>query len=64
MTTYKYCLGDKVEIIKGRLKGETGKVIGKTNLNMDYRIIVLRDNNRARDISLGFYPEQLRRIDK
>ena len=57
--SYKYNLRDKVIVIKGPLKGETGTVIGETNLNMDYRIIVCRDNPRARDQNVGFYREEL-----
>ncbi len=49
----------KIRITKGRLKGETGTVIGDTCLNMDYRIIVFRDNSRARDKIMGFYRDEL-----
>lgn len=54
-------VGDKVTIIAGRLKGETGVVIGETNLNMEYRIIVRRDNPRARDGVLGFEPHRIQK---
>ena len=57
--SYKYRLGDEVTITKGRLKGETGTVIGKTSLNMDHRIIVNRHNPRARDTNMGFYRDEL-----
>ena len=59
---YKYNLGDIVIITKGRLKGERGTVIGETNLNMDYRIIVSRHNKRARDKTMGFYRDELRKV--
>ena len=52
----------KVEITKGRLKGETGMAIGDTCLNMDYRVIVFRDNPRARDKILGFSPGALKEV--
>jgi len=55
-------LGDKVLIIKGRLKGETGTVIGWTDLNMDHMTIVCRHNKRARDKTIGFYKNQMRKI--
>lgn len=56
---YKYKRGVKVEITKGRLKGETGIALGETNLNMDYRVIVLRDNPYACDKIMGFSPDRL-----
>ena len=57
--SYKYNLWDRVVVIKGRLKGETGTVIGETSLNMDHRVIVRRDNPRARDKNMGFYRSEL-----
>ena len=48
-------LHEKVEVISGRLKGETVCVVGETNLNMDYRIIVNRSNRQ-----IGIPPHQLR----
>ena len=35
---------DKVVVVKGRLKGETGVVIGFSDLNMEHIVIVARDN--------------------
>jgi len=57
MLKYKY--GRRIVICKGRLRGEKGKMIGETNLNMEYRIIVLRDNPRIRDKIMGFYRKEL-----
>lgn len=50
---------DKVVIVSGRLKGETGWVIGFSNLNMEHKIIVHRDNQRARDPVMGFARNEL-----
>jgi len=47
MAKYKY--GRLVIINKGRLRGEEGKMVGETNLNMDHRILVYRYNPRARN---------------
>lgn len=57
-------IGDKIIISKGRLKGERGRVEGTTNLNMDYRLIVRRDNKKARDKCLAFRPHELRKLRK
>ena len=51
---------DKVVVTKGRLKGETGTVIGFSDLNMEHVVIVRRDNQRARNNSLGFSANELR----
>ena len=55
---YKYKRGSrvKVRITKGRLKGETGTAIGDSNLNMEYVIIISRDNKKARNPIMGFAP--------
>ncbi len=53
---YGYKMFDKVVICKGRLKGETGVIIGTSNLNMRFVIIVRRDNKKARDVTMGFKP--------
>lgn len=50
---------DKVVIVAGRLKGETGTVIGYSDLNMEHKIIVRRDNQRARNPSMGFRQDEL-----
>ena len=52
---------DKVSIIKGRLTGETGMVIGTSDLNYDHVIIVRRDNPRARNTIMGFKRHELER---
>ena len=59
-------LWDKVRVSKGRLKGETGTLIGETNLNMDHRLIVRRDNPRARAgyKTMGFHKDELCLKDK
>lgn len=51
--------GDKVVIISGRLKGETGIVVGTSDLNMEHTIIVRRANQRARNSNMGFSKEKL-----
>ncbi len=56
----KFEVWDKVKVIKGPLKGETGVVIGFSNLNMRYVVIVRRDNPRARDKSVGFRQRELK----
>lgn len=53
---------EKVEIIAGRLKGEIMTVVGETNLNMDYRIIINR--KKGKDRQLGISPHQLRKCEK
>lgn len=50
---------DKVAIISGRLKGETGTVIGTSDLNMEHTIIVYRDNQQARRPVMGFREDEL-----
>jgi ribosomal protein L24 len=45
---YKIFLDDRVKITKGRMAGETGTVIGETNLNMNHLVAVRRDNLNAR----------------
>jgi ribosomal protein L24 len=50
---------DRVVIIFGRLKGETGWVIGFSDLNMEHKIIVHRDNQRAREPVMGFNKDEL-----
>lgn len=55
----KMKIHDKVVITSGRLKGETGWVIGFSNLNMEHKIIVHRDNQRARDPVMGFTRKEL-----
>ncbi len=64
MARYKYkrLSREPVRIIRGRLKGETGMAIGDTNLNMDYRVIVFRDNPRARNKTMGFYPDEIEAV--
>ncbi len=57
-----YKVFDKVVILSGRLKGETGVILGITNLNMEYLIIVRRDNKRARIDSMGFRPREIELI--
>ena len=52
-------LWDKVIISKGRLKGEQGIVIGFSNIGMDYKIIVRRANQRARNKIMGFSEDEL-----
>ncbi len=47
-------VGTKVEIIKDRLKGEKGTVVGTSDLNMEHKIIVSRENPKARDPIMGF----------
>ena len=54
---YKY--GDKVEITSGRLKGESGTVIGETNLNMNHLWIVRRHKRRVRNKQMGFRTDEL-----
>ena len=54
-----FVFGDRVVICKGRLKGETGKVIGKSNLNMEHKIIVHRDKGRPGRRVMGFACEEL-----
>ncbi len=54
-----FVYGDRVVIIKGRLKGEKGKVIGESNLNMEHVIIVSRENKKARNPVMGFAPDRL-----
>ena len=54
-------LWDKIIIIKCRLKGETGFVIGFSDIGMDYKIIVRRSNQRARNKIMGFSEKELRR---
>ena len=53
---YKY--GDKVTIIKGRMKGEVAKVIGESNLNMEHIIILCREKGRKR--VMGFESDYLK----
>ena len=57
----KFPMRSRVVICSGRLKGETGTVIGETNLNMHYRLIVCRD--KGRDKTMGFEPRELRKIE-
>ena len=52
-------INDKVVIISGRLKGETGTVIGFSNLNMEHKIIVSRKNKKARMPVMGFSVNEL-----
>lgn len=54
-----FVFGDRIVICKGRLKGETGKVIGESNLNMEHKIIVHRDKGRAGHRVLGFARKEL-----
>ena len=54
-----FVFGDKIVICKGRLKGETGKVIGESNLNMDHKIIVHRDKGRVGYRVMGFAHNEL-----
>ena len=54
-----FVFGDRIVICKGRLKGETGKVIGESNLNMDHKIIVHRDKGRVRHRIMGFACDEL-----
>ena len=58
-----FVFGDRVIIIKGRLKGEKGKVIGESNLNMEHKIIVYRENKRAKIgyKAMGFARDELRK---
>lgn len=44
----KIFLDDRVKITKGRLTGETGTIVGETNLNMNHLFAVRRDNPKAR----------------
>ena len=57
MRKYKY--GDKVVIISGRLKGETGTVIGETNLNMNHLWIVQRHRRGIKNKQMGFRTSEL-----
>ena len=59
-----FVVGDRVVIIKGRLKGEKGRVIGESNLNMEHKIIVFRDNKRARNSVMGFARTELAKGNK
>jgi hypothetical protein len=58
----KFTVGQRVRIIGTRLKGETAEVIGDSNLNMNYVVVVRRDNPRARKPILAFAPKWLSRI--
>ena len=58
MSKFKY--GDKVKIIKGRMKGETAKVIGESNLNMEHIVIVWRNQGRKR--TMGFVSHYLVKV--
>ena len=57
LTEYKF--GDRVEIISGSLKGETGTVIGETNLNMDHLWIVRLEKKGIRNKQVGFHTWEL-----
>ena len=57
MKEYKY--GDKVEIIFGRYKGETGTILGESNLNMDHVWVVHRHKKGVRNKQMGFEPSAL-----
>ena len=57
MSKYKY--GDEVEIISGRHKGETGTVIGESNLNMNHVFVVHRHKKGVRNKQMGFSPLEL-----
>ncbi len=54
-----FVFGDRIIICKGRLKGETGKVMGESNLNMEHKIIVHRDKGRAGHRVMGFACKEL-----
>ena len=54
-----FVVGDRVVICKGRLKGETGKVIGESNLNMEHKIIVHREKGRPGHKVMGFARTEL-----
>ena len=54
---YKY--GDNVEITSGQLKGETGTIMGKTNLNMNHLWIVRRHKKGIRNKQMGFRTDKL-----
>ena len=54
-----FVFGDRIVICKGRLKGETGKVIGESNLNMEHKIIVHRDKGKAGHKVMGFARNEL-----
>ena len=49
-----FVFGDRIVVCRGRLKGEKGKVIGKSNLNMEHKIIVHRDKGRIGHKIMGF----------
>ncbi len=51
---------DRVEVVKGRLKGEKGVVQGFSDLNMRHVVIVRRENKRARNKTLGFRSDELK----
>ena len=57
LTEYKF--GDRVEIISGRLKGETGTVLGETNLNTDHLWIVRREKKGIKKKKMGFHTWEL-----
>ena len=50
-------IGGKITISKGRLKEESGTIIGSTDLNMEHRLIVRRE--RGRDKIMGFREDEL-----
>ena len=54
-----FVVDDRVVIIKGRLKGEKGEVIGESNLNMEHKTIVHRE--KGRDRVMGFARDELRK---
>lgn len=59
-----FVFGDRIVICKGRLRGETGKVIGESNLNMAHKIIVYRDKGKTGHKVMGFAPKELTKGEK
>lgn len=49
-----YKINTKVRVTKGRHKGETGRVRGESNLNMEHMVAIWRDKPNIRKTLMWF----------